>query len=175
MSSTVRINRDEVLELLGQAIDRLPDELSRARHLLKEREDFLARVRDEGDEILDVARAKAESMVQRTEVVKTAELRAKHIVKEAEDEARQLRHECEDFCDKRLAQFEVILERTAKMVQAGRAKLNGTPLAPPSPPLDEEADARPEASPEELAVGPAAVAESSQSPLDDAFFDQDDG
>ena len=67
------INRDEVLELLDEAIVRFPEELRAARWLLKEREEFLAKVRREGDEILEQARARAERMVQRTEVVKAAE------------------------------------------------------------------------------------------------------
>jgi len=132
LSSSVMINRDEILDLLGEAIDRLPDELRQARWLLKEREDFLARVQGEGDEILDQASAKAEAMVQRTEVVKAAEQRAKRIVEEAQDEARRLRHECEDFCDQRLAQFEIVLNRTMKMVHAGREKLNAAPMTAPA-------------------------------------------
>jgi hypothetical protein len=128
LSSSVMINRDEVLDLLGEAIDRLPDELRQARWLLKEREEFLARVQCEGDEILDAASAKAESMVQRTEVVKAAEQRSYEIVDAAETEARRLHHEVEDFCDQKLASFEIVLERTQKLVAAGRAKLQGANL-----------------------------------------------
>ncbi|CAN5694324.1 hypothetical protein BH24ACT4_BH24ACT4_12370 [soil metagenome] len=129
LSSSVMVNRDEILDLLGQAIDNLPDELRQARWLLKERDEFLARVQGEGDEILDAASAKAEFMVQRTEVVKSAEQRAKRIVEQAEDDARNLRNESEDFCDQRLAQFEIVLDRTMKMVHAGREKLNAAPSA----------------------------------------------
>ena len=39
---------DEVLELLEEALDRLPDELRAARWLLKEREEFLAKVAPRG-------------------------------------------------------------------------------------------------------------------------------
>jgi cell division septum initiation protein DivIVA len=125
LSTSVMINRDEVLELLEEAIDRLPDELRAARWLLKEREEFLARTKREGDEILDAARTRAERMVQRTEVVKAAEARARKVVDAADAEARRLRNECEDYCDQKLASFEIVLERTIKMVGAGRAKLQG--------------------------------------------------
>ena len=128
LSSSVMINRDEVVELLEEAIDRMPDELRAARWLLKEREEFLAKVRREGDDILDQARARAERMVQRTEVVKAAESRARQLVEKAEDQARRMRLECEDFCDQKLASFEIVLERTMKVVAAGRAKLQGGPL-----------------------------------------------
>jgi hypothetical protein len=83
-------------------------------------------VRREGDDILDQARARAERMVQRTEVVKASESRARKIVDLADAEARRLKNECEDFCDQRLASFEIVLDRTRKMVSAGRAKLQGT-------------------------------------------------
>jgi uncharacterized protein (DUF1778 family) len=184
LSSSVMINRDEVLDLLGEAIDRLPDELRQARWLLKEREDFLARVQGEGDEILDQASAKAEAMVQRTEVVKAAEQRAKRIVEDAQDEARRLRHECEDFCDQRLAQFEIVLNRTMKMVQAGREKLNAAPMSAPAG--DDHHDDHDEPTSGPMPVVPADVppggfgkpvsAPAAVSPGGEAgFFDQDEG
>lgn len=128
LSASVMINRDEVLEMLEDAIDRLPEELRAARWLLKERDDFLAKTRRDADDILDAARARAERMVQRTEVVKAAELRARQTIDTAEAEARRLRLECEDYCDQRLASFENILERTLKTVAAGRTRLQGNPL-----------------------------------------------
>lgn len=151
LSSSVMISRDEVLELLEEAMTRLPEELRAARWLLKEREEFLAKVRREGDEILEAARAKAERMVQRTDVVKAAEHRARHIIDAAESEGRRMRHECEDFCDQKLASFEIVLERTMKMVAAGRDKLSGGMLVP----VEEE---QPEGGPGEGEPG---------------FFDQD--
>jgi vacuolar-type H+-ATPase subunit H len=187
LSSSVMINRDEVLDLLGEAIDRLPDELRQARWLLKEREDFLKRVQGEGDEILDQASAKAEAMVQRTEVVKAAEQRAKRIVEEANDEARRLRHECEDFCDQRLAQFEIVLNRTLKMVHAGREKLNASPMSAPASaeeldePISEPVPIVPDDVPPggfgrpPSAAGPSPVG-AGRTPTDNTgFFDQDEG
>lgn len=41
MSASVLVNREELLELLDDALDGLPEELRHARWLLKEREEFL--------------------------------------------------------------------------------------------------------------------------------------
>ncbi|MEX2658505.1 MAG: hypothetical protein WD232_02320 [Acidimicrobiales bacterium] len=125
LSASVMINRDEVLELVEEAADRLPEELRQARWLLRERDEFLAKVQGQGDDILDQARVQAERMVQRTEVVRAAQHTARRTVEEAEAEARRLRHEAEDYCDQKLAQFEIVLDRTMKTVQAGRARLQG--------------------------------------------------
>src|SRR5256885_4370008 len=93
LSASVMINRDEVLELVEEALSRLPEELRAARWLLREREEFLAKVQREGDDILDAARVRVERMVQRTEVVRSAEHKARQVLEEAETEARRLRHE----------------------------------------------------------------------------------
>ena len=121
----VKVDRDELLDLLDQAIERLPDEVRSARWLLKERDEFLARTQRQADDILAAARGQAERMVQRSEVMKAAEAKARRVVEKARAEASRQRNEADDFCDKRLAQFETVLERTMRVVTAGRAKLRG--------------------------------------------------
>jgi vacuolar-type H+-ATPase subunit H len=135
LSTSVVINKEETLELLEEARSRLPEELRAARWLLKEREEFLARVQREGDDILDEARGQAERMVQRTEVVKAAEQRARQIVDDAEAQARQLRHQVEDFCDQKLAGFQNSLDRITAAVESGREKLQAIL---PAEPTDED-------------------------------------
>jgi len=141
LSSSLKLSREELLDLLDEAIVRFPEELRAARWLLKEREEFLTKMQREGDEIMAQARARAEGMVQRTEVVKAAEQRAYQILDTAEAEARRLRHEVEDFCDQKLASFEIVLDRTLTMVSAGRTKLQGTNLAANIPVDESPADA----------------------------------
>jgi cell division septum initiation protein DivIVA len=121
----VKVDREEVLDLLDQAIERLPDEVRAARWLMKDRDEFLERTQREADDILAAARGQAERMVQRSEVLKAADAKARRIVEQAREEASRLRNECDDFCDQRLAQFETVLERTMGVVAAGRTKLRG--------------------------------------------------
>ena len=128
LSASSMIIKEEALALIDDALARLPEELRAAVWLLKEREEYLARMRHEADEIIAQATARAERMVQRTEVVKAAEQRAFEIVDAAQADARRLRHEVEDFCDQKLASFEIVLDRTQKLVAAGRTKLQGTNL-----------------------------------------------
>jgi hypothetical protein len=153
LSSSVMISKDEVLELLEEAMSRLPEQLRQARWLLKEREEFLAKVQSEADDILNAARVRAERMVQRTEIVREAKLSARRTVQEARDHANQLKHEAEDYCDQKLAGFEIVLERTIKTVQAGREKLRVNPLP---------------------AAEAAPLAGAEDSGQHEAFFDQDD-
>ncbi len=128
LSASSMVNKDELLALVDEAITRLPDELRSARWLLKQREEFLDKVRREGDEILELARSRAERLVQRTEVVRTAEQRARHLVETAREETRRMRRETEDYCDQKLASFEALLGSTRETITQGRRRLQETAL-----------------------------------------------
>jgi cell division septum initiation protein DivIVA len=124
LSSSPRVNRDEIVELLQDALDRLPEEIRQARWMLKERQEFLDKTKREADEILGAARQQAERMVQRTEVVRAAEARARQVIDAADEETRRLKHETEDFLDQRLGSFEILLGRLQKTVHNGRERLS---------------------------------------------------
>ena len=123
LSTSAMINREEIVALLEQAIGTFPEEVRESRWLLKERAEFLAKARADGEELVGRARSRAEQMVQRSEVVRAAESRSRQIVDAAEADARRTRLECEDYCDKKLGSFEIVLERTMKLVAQGREKL----------------------------------------------------
>ena len=127
LSASVLVSKEEVLELLEESLQRLPDELRQARWLLRERDEFLARTRREAEEILEAARSRVARMVERTEIVRQAQATARRAIEEGNDEALRIRHEVEDFCDQKLAAFEIILDRTTRMVKSGREKLQVTP------------------------------------------------
>lgn len=144
LSNAVKVDRDLLLDLLDQAINRLPEDLRNARWLLKERDEFLARTQREADEILAAAAGQAERMVQRSEVLRAAEAKARRIVEQARTEAARVRNECDDYCDQRLAKLETVLERTMTVVAAGRLKLRpdnreiASPFAVSDDPTSEE-------------------------------------
>jgi len=147
LSNSAIVNRDEVLELLDETMERLPEELRQARWLLKEREEFLERARREADEIVAAARVQAEGMVQRTEVVREAQRVARITIEQAEAHGRQLRNQAEDYVDAKLASFEAtvtqlrdrlieafthLTDRMAKaleVVERGRERLRGATVA----------------------------------------------
>jgi hypothetical protein len=130
LSGSVLVVREDLCDLLEAALDVMPDEVRRARWLLREQEEFLAEKSREADGLLEEVRVQAERMVQRTEIVRQANHVAQRILDDAHEDARRLRHEAEDYADQKLASFEIVLDRTLKTVQAGREKLQVTPLPP---------------------------------------------
>ena len=160
LSSSVRVERDELVELLEGALARIPEEIRQARWMLKEREEFLADTQRKASDIMEEARVQTERMVQRTEVVRQANHVAQRILDDANEEARRLRHEAEDYADKKLASFEIVLDRTMKTVQAGREKLQVSPI--PAVEIGDQGDTS-------LATGGGAGSDDEP----EGFFDQD--
>jgi len=154
LSASVLVSRDELLHILGAALDRMPDELREARWLLRERDEFMAEKEREAQALMDEVRVQAERMVARTDIVRQANRVAQRILDDANEEARRMRHETEDYCDQRLAGMEIVLDRTMKTVRSGRQKLQAI-----SAPAERE-----------RSQTPAPEAEESDA---ESFFDQD--
>ena len=123
LSSAPKINREQVLGILQDALDSLPVEIREARWMIKERAEFLAKTQREAEEMLEAARVQAERMVQRTEVVRASEARARQVIEAANADSRRQKSETEDFLDRRLGSFEILLDRLVKTVAEGRARL----------------------------------------------------
>lgn len=154
LSSSVMVSREDLSNLILDALDRIPEEVRQARWVLKEREEMAARQQREADLLMDEVRAQAERMVSRTEVVRQARIEAQRVVDAADDEARRLRMEADDYCDQKLAGMEIALDRILRTVQEGRMRL--------APAIDAQAEA---------VVEGASIGETSTG--DDGFFDQD--
>ncbi len=125
MSSSVLVNRAEVLDLVEQAREALPDQLTAADALLADVDAAKERARVEAGEIVAQARREAERLVESEAVTVAARQRATEILAEAQEIADTLRRDADDYCDRRLADFEIDLGKVLAQVQAGRAKLAG--------------------------------------------------
>lgn len=123
MSNTVKVNRDELLHLLEQIQDQLPEEVRAARWLLKERDEFIAKARREHQALIDEGRAQVSRMVERQAVVKEAEARARRILDDAQRDATTMKRQVEEYCERKLARFESVLTQTTEVVQRGRQRL----------------------------------------------------
>jgi cell division septum initiation protein DivIVA len=125
MSSSVLVNRAELLDLVDQARDVLPTQLTRADQVLADAAAARAEAQAGADEILALARREAAALVDQEAVVVAARERAAELVAEAEETAERLQRDADDYCDRRLADFEIDLGKVLGQVQAGRAKLAG--------------------------------------------------
>ncbi|MEI7479023.1 MAG: hypothetical protein WCK25_01820 [Actinomycetes bacterium] len=123
LSSSVMVQRVDLLDLLNQALDALPVELAQAQQIIRDGEAILEAKEREASRLLEDVTATAQTMISRTEVVRMSQRRADEIIEEANEKARQLRHEADSFVERKLADMEIVVQRILKTVLSGREKL----------------------------------------------------
>jgi F0F1-type ATP synthase membrane subunit b/b' len=133
-SSSAVVDRDEILELLAQLKQEVPDEVRQARWMMRDRDEHLARARKEADRILAEAREQRDRLLSRSEIVHAAEREAERILDDGKARAARSRLQAEDYIDQKLAGFEILLNKTLATVARGREQLRGEASASPEEP-----------------------------------------
>src|ERR687883_232459 len=88
LTDQVRIDREEIYDILDQMRATIPEEIKQARWIVKERQEMLAEAKRETDRLLAEAREQAVREASQTEIVKLAERQGQDIVDEARREGR---------------------------------------------------------------------------------------
>lgn len=125
LSSSALVNRQEVLDLIEALRRSLPDEITRARSILRDGEEVLDRAGLEAQRVLERARQERERLLSKTEIVQAAAREADRLVAEAESTSKRIRAEAEAYVESKLANFEVVLQKTLQAVERGRQRLAG--------------------------------------------------
>jgi F0F1-type ATP synthase membrane subunit b/b' len=123
MSASALVNRAEVLELLAQLADLMPEQLDQADLLLADREAVVEQGRAEAARIVEDARSERDRLVEETEVVRAARERAAEVERAAQTESERLLSEADDYVDRKLGEFEIVLDKLTAQVRRGREHL----------------------------------------------------
>jgi hypothetical protein len=124
LSSSVMLDRNQLLDMLYRLRDEMPDELRAARWMVREREAFVARTNEKAREMLDRARQRSEQLVSESYIVKEAVEEANALVRRAEAEATRTRLEAEDYSEQIFEQTEGVLADLLAQVRRARSDLH---------------------------------------------------
>jgi cell division septum initiation protein DivIVA len=123
LTDQVRVDPDEINELLDAIRATIPEEVKQARWIVKERQEMLAEVRRECDRLVADARAQAAVEVSTEKVNAIAERQAAEILSQARRTAHAIRAEVDEWADETLAMLELNLEKFLGAAQRGRERL----------------------------------------------------
>lgn len=160
LSSSVLVNREEAIEMIAEMKESLPEEIKRARWIVRDREELLAKAREEGERTVEQAHEEQLRMARKEEIVAQATEEADRVVSEAEERARVMRTEAEDYVDAKLAQFEISIRKILEASQVSTKSLNRT--------LDQVEVGR------ERLRGPATAAEAEFAHPESQLFDEEE-
>ena len=126
LTDQVRVDREEIYDLLDQMRATIPEEIKQARWIVKERQEMLAEAKREAERVVKEAReqqARTWSPTRRSTSRPSAPPR-----RSSRTPARpsaQIRLGAEDYADEILSTLEVNLEKFLSAVQRGRDRLAG--------------------------------------------------
>jgi vacuolar-type H+-ATPase subunit H len=125
LRSEVRVDKEELSDLLNELRETIPDELKNASWIVKEREEMLAAAEREAQRILGEAHERQTQLVAEHELTGQAELARDDIIDDARAEEREIRLGAEDYADEILSTLEINLTKFIAAVQRGRERLQG--------------------------------------------------
>ena len=125
LSREVRLDKEELSDLLEEMRATIPEELKEARWIVKERSEMLAAAEREAERILGEAQERQTQLVVEHELTAQAELAREEIIDDAHAEEREIRLGAEDYADEILGTFELNLSKFIAAVQRGRERLEG--------------------------------------------------
>src|SRR5579871_3322628 len=108
LTDQVRVDKEEIYDILDQMRATIPEEIKQARWIVKERQEMLAEAKREAERI-----------------VKQAERGAEDIIEDARAREREIRLGAEDYADEILNTLEVNLSKFIAAVRRGRERLAG--------------------------------------------------
>jgi len=123
LTDQVRIDREEIYDILDQMRATIPEEIKQARWIVKERQEMLAEAKREAERLVNEAREQAGREASQQEVVKLAERQAHELLEQARGRERETRLAAEDYADGILEHLEVNLGKFLTAVQRGREQL----------------------------------------------------
>jgi len=91
MTDQVRIDREEIWEIIDQMRSTIPEEIKQARWIVKERQEMLAEAKREAERLVNEAREQAGREASQQEVVKLAERQAHELLEQARGRERETR------------------------------------------------------------------------------------
>ena len=125
LTDQVRVDKEEIYDILDQMRATIPEEIKQARWIVKERQEMLAEAKREAERIIREAREEQIRLTAEEEIVKQAERQADEIIEDARETERSIRLGAEDYADEILSTLEVNLEKFTAAVQRGRDRLQG--------------------------------------------------
>ncbi len=142
LSASCIVNRQQVLDLIQEIRQLLPESVQRADELLADREAVVQDGRREADRILERARTESDRLVSEHEVYLAAVDEADALTRQTAQETAIMRKETDDYIDAKLATFEITLQKTLQTVDRGRERLRSQmyqELAPAVEPVYDDA------------------------------------
>ena len=115
----VIVDEDRFLDIIDQMRISIPEEVKAAQQIFNQKERILSQAQEEANRTLQVAREKADQMVEKESLTQDAQRRGAQIIEQSRLEAEQTRVGADQYALDGLAGMERELERLLTQVRNG--------------------------------------------------------
>ena len=123
LSNKIMVEQKEVLNLIKDIRNKLPEELKVAKFVRQERERILAEAKKEANDNVKEAENRIIAMIDEHEITKKAYEQKNQIMSAANDSSRQITSGAKEYADNILATLQKSLEKTLKEIEQDRKQL----------------------------------------------------
>ena len=110
MSGKIMIDKREIVEVIDQIINYMPDQFKKAEWVMNERERILNEAKKEYDSVRKETMNMMRQNIENHDIVKEAKIRAQEIIATAQRDAKAIRLGSRDYSDEILTQLDKELE-----------------------------------------------------------------
>ncbi len=115
----VIVDEDKMLELIDQMRIAIPEEVKKAQQVVAQRDRVMAQAQEEANRTLQIARDKADQLIQKDMIVQEAQRRAEQIVNQARGEAEATRVDADNYVIDTLMQLQDQIAKLSSQVSNG--------------------------------------------------------
>jgi len=117
------VNADRVLDLVEKLRSTLPDDVSRAKQVTRDRDRLLEQAKEEAQTLIQQANETKAKVTSDSELTQAAQRQADAIIAAAETRARDIQHGADEYADQVLSSLDTSLAKALAAVQKGRQAL----------------------------------------------------
>lgn len=115
----VVVDEDKMLELIDQMRIAIPEEVKKAQQVMAQRDRVMAQAQEEANRTLQIAREKADQMMQKDIIVQEAQRRSDQIISQGRAEAETTRADADNYVVDTLMQLQDQITKISNQVSNG--------------------------------------------------------
>jgi cell division septum initiation protein DivIVA len=115
----VIVDEDRMLELIDQMRIAVPEEVKKAQQVMAQRDRVMAQAQEEANRTLQIARDKADQLIQKDMIVGEAQRRADQIMSQARADAEATRADADNYVVDTLMQLQDQIAKLSSQVNNG--------------------------------------------------------
>ncbi|MDP4177423.1 MAG: ATPase [Bacillota bacterium] len=116
VTGKVVINKKEVLDIIEQVINNLPEQFKKAQWIVEEKQKIINDAKEEAELIRKESIEEIKKKIDNNDITKEARIKAQGIISSAQKDAKNMRLSARDYADEILCQLQMEIDSEGKLM-----------------------------------------------------------